>query len=375
MLAEFERLTGLPVVVNTSLNTAGRPMVDTPREAMELFGSAPVDLLAHRPVRGAPRHGVRRTADAVVDPDARPAQPRRACWTAARRPARPGRRPSRCCWSTTGRRRRPRRPPPADLPPELARHVAVLRRPRPPARPRPATSAGGRPATEWVAFLDDDVVPDPDWLRRAGRRPRRGARADVGGVQGRIRRAAARGPPADRLGAGHGRARRRRVDHRGHGVPAGGAGRGRRLRRAVPAGLPGGRGAGVPGPRRRLRPGPRRAGRSPTRSGRRAAGSASAPSAATPTTRCCAGCTGPAGGDGSEIPPGRRRAGTPRSPRPAPRRSSSPRPASGPPATGRRRRSPVAAWLAGTAEFACGPDRARPADRRARSPRCWSRAP
>jgi carbamoyltransferase len=49
LLAEFDRLTGLPVVVNTSLNTAGRPMVDTPREAMELFGSAPVDLLAIGP--------------------------------------------------------------------------------------------------------------------------------------------------------------------------------------------------------------------------------------------------------------------------------------------------------------------------------------
>jgi carbamoyltransferase len=49
MLTEFERRTGLPVVVNTSLNTAGRPMVDTPREAMELFGSAPVDMLAIGP--------------------------------------------------------------------------------------------------------------------------------------------------------------------------------------------------------------------------------------------------------------------------------------------------------------------------------------
>ncbi|MEU1689965.1 carbamoyltransferase C-terminal domain-containing protein [Micromonospora sp. NPDC005707] len=49
LLAEFDRRTGLPVVVNTSLNTAGRPMVDTPREAMELFGSAPVDLLALGP--------------------------------------------------------------------------------------------------------------------------------------------------------------------------------------------------------------------------------------------------------------------------------------------------------------------------------------
>jgi carbamoyltransferase len=49
MLHAFERRTGLPVVVNTSLNTAGRPMVDDPREALECFGSAPVDLLAIGP--------------------------------------------------------------------------------------------------------------------------------------------------------------------------------------------------------------------------------------------------------------------------------------------------------------------------------------
>ncbi|MBO4255185.1 carbamoyltransferase family protein [Streptomyces griseorubiginosus] len=49
MLAAFERRTGLPVVVNTSLNTAGRPMVDDPRDALECFGSAPVDLLALGP--------------------------------------------------------------------------------------------------------------------------------------------------------------------------------------------------------------------------------------------------------------------------------------------------------------------------------------
>jgi carbamoyltransferase len=49
MLTEFDRLTGLPVVVNTSLNTAGRPMVDDPRDALECFGSAPVDLLAISP--------------------------------------------------------------------------------------------------------------------------------------------------------------------------------------------------------------------------------------------------------------------------------------------------------------------------------------
>lgn len=49
LLAAFERRTGVPVLVNTSLNTAGRPMVDDPRDALECFGSAPVDLLAIGP--------------------------------------------------------------------------------------------------------------------------------------------------------------------------------------------------------------------------------------------------------------------------------------------------------------------------------------
>jgi carbamoyltransferase len=49
MLEAFEARTGVPVVVNTSLNTAGRPMVDDPRDALECFGSAPVDLLAIGP--------------------------------------------------------------------------------------------------------------------------------------------------------------------------------------------------------------------------------------------------------------------------------------------------------------------------------------
>jgi len=49
MLRAFERRTGVPVVVNTSLNTAGRPMVDDPRDALECFGSAPVDALVIGP--------------------------------------------------------------------------------------------------------------------------------------------------------------------------------------------------------------------------------------------------------------------------------------------------------------------------------------
>jgi len=49
LLDAFERRTGLPCLVNTSLNTAGRPMVDDPRDALELFGSAPVDVLVLGP--------------------------------------------------------------------------------------------------------------------------------------------------------------------------------------------------------------------------------------------------------------------------------------------------------------------------------------
>ncbi|GAB3886896.1 hypothetical protein GCM10029964_051940 [Kibdelosporangium lantanae] len=58
VLAGFADRTGLPVVVNTSLNTAGRPMVDSPRDALECFGSAPVDVLALGP------YLVRRSSDA-----------------------------------------------------------------------------------------------------------------------------------------------------------------------------------------------------------------------------------------------------------------------------------------------------------------------
>ena len=45
----FEERTGLPVLVNTSLNTAGRPIVDSPTDVLELFGSAPVDVLVMGP--------------------------------------------------------------------------------------------------------------------------------------------------------------------------------------------------------------------------------------------------------------------------------------------------------------------------------------
>jgi len=46
LLAAFERRTGVPVLVNTSFNTRGEPVVCTPRDAIECFWTSPLDALA-----------------------------------------------------------------------------------------------------------------------------------------------------------------------------------------------------------------------------------------------------------------------------------------------------------------------------------------
>ncbi|WP_404994811.1 carbamoyltransferase [Cupriavidus pauculus] len=45
VLAAFERITGVPVLVNTSFNTRGEPIVCTPRDAVECFWTSPLDAL------------------------------------------------------------------------------------------------------------------------------------------------------------------------------------------------------------------------------------------------------------------------------------------------------------------------------------------
>ncbi|MVW73188.1 carbamoyltransferase C-terminal domain-containing protein [Bordetella sp. 15P40C-2] len=45
LLAAFEQRTGVPVLVNTSFNTRGEPVVCTPRDAVESFWSSPLDAL------------------------------------------------------------------------------------------------------------------------------------------------------------------------------------------------------------------------------------------------------------------------------------------------------------------------------------------
>jgi carbamoyltransferase len=45
LLAAFEKRTGVPVLVNTSFNTRGEPVVCTPRDAVESFWTSPLDAL------------------------------------------------------------------------------------------------------------------------------------------------------------------------------------------------------------------------------------------------------------------------------------------------------------------------------------------
>ena len=295
MLEGFERRTGLPVVVNTSLNTAGRPMVDDPRDALECFGSAPVDALAIGPflVRRRPcvsfdvvvptvgRASLTRLLDALLDGSG----PRPARVVLVDDRVDPSRAPDRRSAARDG--------------------VVVL--PSGGRGPAAARNVGWRAGS-----------------RRVGRLPRRrrGAAArlarprwpptcttcptHVGGQPGPHGRPPARGPAADRLGAQRRRPGVGPVGHGRHGLPAGRPGRRRRLRRALPPGLPGGRRP------RRPRAWPPAGGSSrgarrvhSTRSAPPTAGSACASRPATPTTPSCAPCTAAAGGS-TGVPPGRR---------------------------------------------------------------------
>lgn len=45
LISEFDKITGCPVVMNTSLNIKGQPIVETPSDAMKLFEESDVDVL------------------------------------------------------------------------------------------------------------------------------------------------------------------------------------------------------------------------------------------------------------------------------------------------------------------------------------------
>ena len=49
LLRAFQSRTGVPVLVNTSFNTRGEPVVCTPRDAVESFWTSPLDALVVGP--------------------------------------------------------------------------------------------------------------------------------------------------------------------------------------------------------------------------------------------------------------------------------------------------------------------------------------
>ena len=49
LIHAFQKRTGVPVLVNTSFNTRGEPIVCSPRDAIECFWTSPLDALVIGP--------------------------------------------------------------------------------------------------------------------------------------------------------------------------------------------------------------------------------------------------------------------------------------------------------------------------------------
>jgi carbamoyltransferase len=45
LIRRFQALTGLPMVLNTSFNMSGEPLVETPEDATKTFSGSKLDLL------------------------------------------------------------------------------------------------------------------------------------------------------------------------------------------------------------------------------------------------------------------------------------------------------------------------------------------
>ena len=45
LLKEFEKITGVPVLLNTSFNVAGKPLIETVNDAIDTFKKTSIDVL------------------------------------------------------------------------------------------------------------------------------------------------------------------------------------------------------------------------------------------------------------------------------------------------------------------------------------------
>ena len=46
LISEFKKISGIPVLLNTSFNVKGQPIVNTPEEAIKCFKNTKIDILA-----------------------------------------------------------------------------------------------------------------------------------------------------------------------------------------------------------------------------------------------------------------------------------------------------------------------------------------
>jgi carbamoyltransferase len=72
LLSRFESLTGCPVIVNTSFNVRGEPLVCTPEEAFRCFMGTELDMLFVENcvlVKGEQNPALRIRYEGGLDPD------------------------------------------------------------------------------------------------------------------------------------------------------------------------------------------------------------------------------------------------------------------------------------------------------------------
>lgn len=46
LIEEFQKMSGIPMLLNTSLNIKGEPIVETPQDAIRAFENSGIDVLA-----------------------------------------------------------------------------------------------------------------------------------------------------------------------------------------------------------------------------------------------------------------------------------------------------------------------------------------
>jgi carbamoyltransferase len=66
LLKEFKELTGVPVLVNTSFNTLGKPIVSSPRDAIECFWTSPFDALVIGSFLIEKKPGLSKSSDSIA---------------------------------------------------------------------------------------------------------------------------------------------------------------------------------------------------------------------------------------------------------------------------------------------------------------------